>query len=49
LANTSTKVIIGMLSPSPDEAVKMISKKALKQMDKEVDEAIAKKFFKIYS
>jgi len=38
--------IIGMLSPSPDDAVKMISKKALKQMDKEVDETVAKKFLK---
>ncbi len=38
--------IIGMLSPSPDDAIKMISKKALKQMGKEVDEAVAKKFFK---
>lgn len=38
--------IFGMLSPSPDDAVKMISKKALKQMDKEVDKDVAKKFLK---
>lgn len=38
--------IIGMLSPSPDDAVKMISKKAFKQMSKEVDEAVVKKFLK---
>jgi hypothetical protein len=38
--------LIGMLSPSPDDAVKMISKKALKQMSEEVDEAVIKKFMK---
>ena len=43
-ALNASMFIIGMLSPSPDDAVKMISKKALKQMDKEVDEAVAKKF-----
>ena len=45
-ALNASMFIIGMLSPSPDDAVKMISKKALKQMDKEVDEAVAKKFLK---
>ena len=38
--------IAGIMAPSPDDAVKMISKKALKEMGKEVDEAVVKKFFK---
>lgn len=38
--------IIGILAPSPDDAVKMISDKALKEMNKKVDKTVAKKFFK---
>ena len=45
-ALNASMFVIGMLSPSPDDALKMISKKALKQMGKEVDEAVAEKFLK---
>ncbi len=38
--------IIGILAPSPDDAIKMISKKASKEMYKTLGESGAKKFFK---
>ncbi|MEN6314095.1 MAG: RHS repeat-associated core domain-containing protein [Clostridiaceae bacterium] len=42
----ATMFLAGLLSPSPDDVAKVISKKALKEMYEEVGEKGAKKFFK---
>ena len=45
-ALNATMFLAGILAPSPDDAVRMISKKASKEMFETVGEAGAKKFYK---